>query len=662
VCSEKCAVFIFAPSLVRFGAPSALMGAALGTNCVPDHNDQQFFEKVELLSCQGTARYVCEEVGDACHVAAGATYREVFVSGNTYMMLLAVDEPKSTQNTDNADDLLKLACVCEARSLERLYNEDATAVNLRRAISQMSTQIGAGDNFVFAFSGRRENAGGKGAFCLADSRGDSGYAACWMLDDDFAELITTSLHPKARVSFVLDSCGAAGTLDLWSPSWSSLPVVQLSHCRPRDGTMGKVPIASDPTTGLTETLMMATERLRVDGEVDYSVGKLYATMLLMEGCAKELTAQSSLDASCDALPWPLAPRRCAYRRGTEPRRGDAEGMESVGPTRTPSDSSSSQVSCSTAQSSDAAAAAAGGRSSERRAAERRAARLAAHKASQSDRSGSKGRSTSGKCADASAIIVTAAASHNVAEADAGSERKAASKCPVGHSLEAFHPPVEGYSCSRCSRIVGAGVGLFGCRRCDFDLCQACCGEAVEGGMTSEEGEVEDEDDMEKILTTITEEELGARGPFRQRTCFEEGMREDLPMLLGSRSRAGSGASGCMALDSPYSARSRGASHSARSASSHTPRTALGPSFGAPLPACSGYGGSMSARSLHSASEATPSAAFWAGAASATSAPSGSALAVPWGAGQAPPRSTSVEVNEAAGAGCWANDRSQLPAA
>ena len=56
-------------------------------------------------------------------------------------------------------------------------------------------------------------------------------------------------------------------------------------------------------------------------------------------------------------------------------------------------------------------------------------------------------------------------------------------CPQG--LTPFRSPNAGYSCNRCRKSVPTGSKLFGCRRCNFDVCGSCVTEQL--GCTCPEG-------------------------------------------------------------------------------------------------------------------------------------------------------------------------------
>lgn len=47
-------------------------------------------------------------------------------------------------------------------------------------------------------------------------------------------------------------------------------------------------------------------------------------------------------------------------------------------------------------------------------------------------------------------------------------------CPSGHSLLEFQTQIFGFGCDVCgSLVVPEGATMFGCRSCNFDVCQEC---------------------------------------------------------------------------------------------------------------------------------------------------------------------------------------------
>lgn len=53
-------------------------------------------------------------------------------------------------------------------------------------------------------------------------------------------------------------------------------------------------------------------------------------------------------------------------------------------------------------------------------------------------------------------------------------------CPLGHALEAFQTSAEGWSCSVCARVLEKNNTLYGCRPCDFDVCDQCSSHDFDG--------------------------------------------------------------------------------------------------------------------------------------------------------------------------------------
>lgn len=271
-------------------------------------------ERLATLSvCRSGASHACEECRDACKVAASATYREVFVTGNVYVLAVALDSGGQPENSMRADALLRLASMSRARGIQHLYNQDATALSVRRAMREIGAQVAAGDNFVFVFAGERARLAGAGAFCLPDGVGNASCSSSWMKDEEFAHLLTTALHPRARLFLLMESVGNGGPVDLSSSQWACRQAVQVAHCR-RSASSERPLVAG--ARDLSEAVLWATEKLRCDGHVDYSVSQLCDTMLAFGGCSNYLAAQSSLGASCDRMQWPLVPRCRAHQKAT----------------------------------------------------------------------------------------------------------------------------------------------------------------------------------------------------------------------------------------------------------------------------------------------------------------------------------------------------------
>eukprot|EP00931_Biecheleriopsis_adriatica_P093565 TRINITY_DN6729_c0_g2_i3.p1 TRINITY_DN6729_c0_g2~~TRINITY_DN6729_c0_g2_i3.p1 ORF type:complete len:837 (-),score=172.01 TRINITY_DN6729_c0_g2_i3:70-2580(-) len=51
-------------------------------------------------------------------------------------------------------------------------------------------------------------------------------------------------------------------------------------------------------------------------------------------------------------------------------------------------------------------------------------------------------------------------------------------CPSGHSLKSFATQEKGYQCDGCSSKLEKGATMYGCRKCNFDLCSRCANSSV----------------------------------------------------------------------------------------------------------------------------------------------------------------------------------------
>eukprot|EP00931_Biecheleriopsis_adriatica_P044084 TRINITY_DN2518_c0_g1_i1.p1 TRINITY_DN2518_c0_g1~~TRINITY_DN2518_c0_g1_i1.p1 ORF type:complete len:247 (+),score=72.32 TRINITY_DN2518_c0_g1_i1:69-809(+) len=60
------------------------------------------------------------------------------------------------------------------------------------------------------------------------------------------------------------------------------------------------------------------------------------------------------------------------------------------------------------------------------------------------------------------------------EAEALVRRKTKWDCPEGHGLARFMTPHSSFCCDVCRCYVPVGAGMWGCRRCDWDVCEQRC--------------------------------------------------------------------------------------------------------------------------------------------------------------------------------------------
>lgn len=53
------------------------------------------------------------------------------------------------------------------------------------------------------------------------------------------------------------------------------------------------------------------------------------------------------------------------------------------------------------------------------------------------------------------------------------DRNEDKKCKKGHCLTAFQTPKFKFYCEECQKLFPMGTTLYGCRQCDYELCEAC---------------------------------------------------------------------------------------------------------------------------------------------------------------------------------------------
>eukprot|EP00440_Ansanella_granifera_P018553 gb/GFBE01020151.1/.p1 GENE.gb/GFBE01020151.1/~~gb/GFBE01020151.1/.p1 ORF type:complete len:237 (+),score=51.54 gb/GFBE01020151.1/:1-711(+) len=78
------------------------------------------------------------------------------------------------------------------------------------------------------------------------------------------------------------------------------------------------------------------------------------------------------------------------------------------------------------------------------------------------------------------------------EADALARRKTKWDCPGGHGLARFMTPHASFCCDVCRCYVQQGAGMWGCRECDWDVCEQRCRPKDTQGL----------DDLQATLTSL----------------------------------------------------------------------------------------------------------------------------------------------------------------
>jgi hypothetical protein len=57
-----------------------------------------------------------------------------------------------------------------------------------------------------------------------------------------------------------------------------------------------------------------------------------------------------------------------------------------------------------------------------------------------------------------------------------------SKCKQGHALQPFVLKETGHSCDKCEKDIPKGASIYGCQKCEFDLCSHCSKRGADEGV------------------------------------------------------------------------------------------------------------------------------------------------------------------------------------
>lgn len=237
-------------------------------------------------------------------------------TGTIYMIVCSLDY-KQTSNpltcTIDGNNMIELAQSCGAR-IEKLYDEQATVPNVKQLLAQVGSQVGPDDYFIFYYSGHGTNLPDQDgdeedeqdeAFCFVDEAGQVSFDTC-LRDDDFVDIVTSSVHEEARIILISDCCHSGTVADLSKPEWEGFHAVSISGCTDTQtsGDTGRGGIC-------THSMLLAISKLQQAGEDDYSLAVLYNATLKEDDrvfdSAQDITLQASPGFNPDDLSWPLVP-------------------------------------------------------------------------------------------------------------------------------------------------------------------------------------------------------------------------------------------------------------------------------------------------------------------------------------------------------------------
>jgi len=253
--------------------------------------------------------------------------------GRVHMIIFACDyagteSPLSNSISDGRAMADLARTNCGVTSLIEHYERKCTPGNLEHAFGQISAKMQNDDYLVFFFSGHGVELASDGPGGHDDAPfGDDNHLAFQLFNQDgkpcnyscsyFAELVSNSVNPRARVLLMLDCDYASSMADLTNSAWDAIEAICLS------GHEDKDEIEESGNAGLfTMSLLYGLQRLQKEGDTHYSVGAVFNGMIKqgqrVDGGTHHFGLEHSQAASTSSMAWPLLLPTDKFRKSYNP--------------------------------------------------------------------------------------------------------------------------------------------------------------------------------------------------------------------------------------------------------------------------------------------------------------------------------------------------------
>lgn len=202
-----------------------------------------------------------------------------------------------------------------------LFQNDITKRKITDTLQSVGSQCGPDDTLFIYFLGHGdyqddqdgdEADGQDEVLCLV---GEDPSQWDYMSDDEWSELITSSVPAETRILIVTDCCHSGSMADMARPCWKGREVINITGCADDQTSM-------DTGSGsfMTNCLIKAIGNFESEGTTDYSVAQLYNAMLTVfdedvrpslesMGLNQSIGIECPADFNYNMMPWPLVPKQ-----------------------------------------------------------------------------------------------------------------------------------------------------------------------------------------------------------------------------------------------------------------------------------------------------------------------------------------------------------------
>lgn len=221
----------------------------------------------------------------------------------------------------NGVQMQQLLQRCGIQEVHTLFQNDVTKSKIVDTVQSVGSQCGPDDTVFIYFLGHGdyqddkdgdEADGQDEVLCLV---GDDPSQWDYMSDDEWSQLITSSVPSETRILIVTDCCHSGSMADMARPEWKDREAINIAGCADDETSM-------DTGSGsfMTNCLVKAIGNFESEGNDEYSVAELYNAMMEVfdadvRPSLESMGLNQSIAIECPAgfnynkMPWPLVPRQ-----------------------------------------------------------------------------------------------------------------------------------------------------------------------------------------------------------------------------------------------------------------------------------------------------------------------------------------------------------------